>query len=128
MKIKSVSIRHFKRFAHLDIEGLPETAHVVVLAGPNGSGKTSLFDALHEYHGRQHWGTINDPAYYDRSSGGGDRTQRDVKVEFYSPVPQDAAGKKKLFYFRTAYRNVPELVASGLQPKGDPTERRVRRM
>ena len=40
MKIKSIKLSDFKRFTDLTIEGLPETAKLVVMIGPNGSGKS----------------------------------------------------------------------------------------
>ena len=43
MRIESISIRNFKNLLHVEMERLPD---LVVLAGPNGSGKTSLFSAL----------------------------------------------------------------------------------
>ncbi|AYN86499.1 AAA family ATPase [Commensalibacter melissae] len=46
MKIKNVQIRNFKRFTDLKIEGIPETAKMVVLVGPNGCGKSSVFEAF----------------------------------------------------------------------------------
>ncbi|MDE0086874.1 MAG: ATP-binding protein [Candidatus Poribacteria bacterium] len=46
MKIKSIHLKDFKRFTDLTIEGLPETAKLVVMIGPNGCGKSSVFDAL----------------------------------------------------------------------------------
>ena len=46
MKIKSIKLKDFKRFTDLTIEGLPETAKLVVMIGPNGSGKSSVFDGL----------------------------------------------------------------------------------
>ena len=46
MKIKSIKLKDFKRFTDLSIEGLPETAKLVVMIGPNGCGKSSVFDAL----------------------------------------------------------------------------------
>ena len=46
MKIKSIKLNDFKRFTDLTIEGLPETAKLVVMIGPNGCGKSSVFDAL----------------------------------------------------------------------------------
>ena len=49
MKIKSIQMKNFKRFTDLTIEGLPETARLVVLIGPNGCGKSSVFDALEFY-------------------------------------------------------------------------------
>ena len=49
MKIKSIKLKNFKRFTDLTIEGLPETAKLVVMIGPNGCGKSSVFDALNCY-------------------------------------------------------------------------------
>lgn len=46
MKIKSIGMKHFKRFTDLTIKGLPKTAKLVVMIGPNGCGKSSVFDAL----------------------------------------------------------------------------------
>ncbi len=46
MKIKNIQIRNFKRFTDLKIEGIPETAKMVVLVGPNGCGKSSVFEAF----------------------------------------------------------------------------------
>ena len=46
MKIKSIKLKRFRRFKNLTIEGLPETARLVVMIGPNGSGKSSVFDGL----------------------------------------------------------------------------------
>ena len=49
MKIKSIKLKDFKRFTDLSIEGLPETAKLVVMIGPNGCGKSSIFEALNCY-------------------------------------------------------------------------------
>lgn len=49
MKIKSIKLKDFKRFTDLSIEGLPETAKLVVMIGPNGCGKSSVFDAMHKH-------------------------------------------------------------------------------
>ena len=46
MKIESIKLKDFKRFTDLTIEGLPETTKLVVMIGPNGCGKSSVFDAL----------------------------------------------------------------------------------
>ena len=46
MQIKSVTLTNFKRFTNLHIQNIPETAKLVVLLGPNGCGKTSLFEAF----------------------------------------------------------------------------------
>lgn len=43
MRIESIEITNFKILRHLKLDGIPD---LVVIAGPNGSGKTALFDAL----------------------------------------------------------------------------------
>src|SRR6202035_2658030 len=67
MKINSARITKFKRFENLTIGNIPPSAQVVILAGPNGSGKTSLFDAFRQWHAA-HGGFSGgwDQTYYDR--------------------------------------------------------------
>ena len=48
MKIASIHLQNFKRFTDLKIQNIPPTAKLVVLLGPNGCGKSSVFDALHD--------------------------------------------------------------------------------
>jgi len=43
VKIKEVKLKRFKRFTDLKLTGIPETAKLIVLVSPNGSGKTSFF-------------------------------------------------------------------------------------
>ena len=43
MHIESLEVQNFKVIRHLKLDEIPD---VVVIAGPNGSGKTSLFDAI----------------------------------------------------------------------------------
>ena len=46
MKIKKLELINFKRFTHLVINHIPETAKLVLLIGANGSGKSSVFDGF----------------------------------------------------------------------------------
>ena len=71
MKLKSARIRHFKRFVDLAIHGLPPNAKLVVLLGPNGCGKSSLFDAFQrrlkvdEFYGMsEEFMTLEIPSYF----------------------------------------------------------------
>lgn len=108
MKIQSIHLQNFKRFTNLKIQNIPATAKLVVLLGPNGCGKSSLFDAFHykssEYTGHR----INNFDYYEKMHGMGRRCQ----VSFH-----DAGPSEKSFYIRTAYRNQPDIIIpeAGLQ-------------
>lgn len=46
MKIRSLRLRNYKRFADLKIDLGEKPARIVALVGPNGSGKSSVFDAM----------------------------------------------------------------------------------
>ena len=43
MRIESLEVQNLKVLRHLKLDEIP---NLVVIAGPNGSGKTSLFDAI----------------------------------------------------------------------------------
>ena len=120
MRFKSAVIKDFKRFTNLTVQGIPETARLIMLAGPNGSGKSSFFDALLTWHG---WTSRKHRAWeldYHVKAGthGHDRWQNDVQVEFHTPV----SDPKKTFFVRSAYRNDPEFQVHNLQRVGDPLD------
>ena len=46
MRIKQIRLKNYKRFTELTIADLPVTARLVVLVGPNGTGKSSVFDSF----------------------------------------------------------------------------------
>ena len=50
MKIKELHLKDFKRFTDLTITDIPETAKMIVLVGPNGSGKTSVFEGFYHWY------------------------------------------------------------------------------
>jgi predicted ATP-dependent endonuclease of OLD family len=52
MHIKRIYMENFRRFTKLEIVDIPATAKLVVLAGPNGNGKSSLFDLFLRYRYR----------------------------------------------------------------------------
>jgi len=69
MKIKSIRMKKFKRFTDLTICNIPESAKLVVLVGPNGCGKTSVFEAFNQWYRRCGWNMgINDFLYFEKSS------------------------------------------------------------
>lgn len=111
MKIKSISVKHFKRFTELKIQNIPETAKLVIMAGPNGCGKSSIFDALKTWHilwrgSGQYW----DPNYHHKY-GISEMldTNRAIRVELHGTEPSNPSDRKKVLYMRSAYRNDPQF-------------------
>ena len=66
MKIKKIELNNFKRFTHLSVEDIPETTKLVVLVGPNGSGKTSFMEAMNHYYKFAGYSSIGDYHYLSK--------------------------------------------------------------
>jgi predicted ATPase len=126
MHISKVYAADFRRFTRLEIVGLPATAKLVMLAGPNGNGKSSLFDAFLNVADRgirNHW----DQSYHTKISDPDIMPAPNrIDVEYHEEPPAD---RRKLFYFRSAYRNDPEFATSSIS-RAEPVlaERRFARL
>ena len=124
MKFKRATIKDFKRFTNLTIQGIPETARLILLAGPNGCGKSSFFDALYSWYKLSIYGNAWNDDYYKKASShvnlqwSGD----EINIEFHDDVPVDQQEQKKFFYMRSAYRNDPEFQIDQLHRRGDPLD------
>lgn len=111
MKLKSVKISQFRRFADLQILDLPVEAKLIVLLGPNGCGKSALFDAFQKklkvdiFHG------MNDELnrYYLRSSTTENSDNSKVVLKFHDEYPDTNDKQKKSLYVRSAYRHQPSF-------------------
>ncbi len=100
MKIKKVLLKNFKRFTDLTIENVPESAKLIILAGPNGCGKSSFFDALYMWH-RLTWsgqGGNWDSSYHIKQA---DEVAISwnlaIQIEFYGEQPANERERKKQF-------------------------------
>lgn len=129
MKIKQVHIKEIKRFSDLTIDGLLPTTKLVVLVGPNGCGKTSVFEAFNHWQRWYGWGNFGDESYFVKKDLSSHESKSGwysdaVKIDFHDrQIDQsNKASAKGVFYFRGAYRNEPDVDVKSLSRKGDPLE------
>ena len=120
MKIASIHLQNFKRFTNLKIQNIPAAAKLVVLLGPNGCGKSSVFDALHDksYEYRRLARVVGYHDYYSKIYIQGRRSDR-TDIEFHNPSQSDMT---KAIYVRTAYRNDPDMDVTSIQKMPSPIQ------
>lgn len=119
MRITSIHLRNFKRFTDLVVRDIPDTAKLVVVVGPNGCGKSSLFDALLQwYRSKAGFGVNTDLLYYRKSSDQPFDWNQSVEVELAGGV----APHRGCLYVRSAYRNDPDFSVGGISRPTAPSE------
>ena len=121
MKLREVTVKNFKRFTNLTICNVPATTRLIMLAGPNGCGKSSLFDAFSIWHRRTKRPQYNpgwEVDYHPKVDSLTDRYNDQVNIVFHQELPQREEEIKKLFYIRSAYRNDPQFRISELHRLG----------
>lgn len=117
MRIKSAHINNFKRFTDLHIEDIPSTAKLIVVVGPNGCGKSSLFDAFLDWHrGIAGWGYSGDEPYYRKDAQSFFNWGSNVTINLHD---NPALGRSSL-YVRTAYRNEPDFSVNEITNPAEP--------
>ena len=131
MKLKSARIKHFKRFVDLTIHNLPTDAKLIILLGPNGCGKSSLFDAFQRSLKVDQFYGMSDEfrRYYQRATSEGVAESDDVSLEFHGGNPTALIDLKKSLYIRSAYRHEPSFQNTTIQQVPDVLDRNaVRRL
>ena len=111
MRIKQIRLKNYKRFTELTIADLPATARLVVLVGPNGTGKSSVFDSfllkarttINNYRLTGDWSIEQ---YYEKVLQS--QTTQDVAsrvgIEFHD-AGEGEIDWRSAFQVRSAYRN-----------------------
>ena len=132
VKLKSAQIRNFKRFVHLTIRDLPPDAKLVVLLGPNGCGKSSLFDAFQRrLKVDQFYGMSDELKRYYRRPTTPETTawSDEVILDFHGDNPTSRDDLKKSLYVRSAYRHDPSFRQTTIAQQPDVLDRHaVRRL
>ena len=111
MRVKAVRLREFKRFDDLTIDLGPTPKKIIALVGPNGCGKSSIFDAFEQQMQRfrsrgteDQWFYSKSLFYHDERRNTQYNSKQAVNVTF------DSGGlNQKSFYIRTSYRFTPKL-------------------
>lgn len=124
MRINSMQLRNFRRFSDLNVTDIPESARLVVLAGPNGVGKSSFFDGLQTWYRRAAWNQMHGNDVYGAKVGSTDATQwfRRVEVNLHGGPQEQNRLKESSVYFRTAYRHEADFNIQQLAQPASPNE------
>ena len=118
LRLKEVRITEFRRFTDLTIRDIPETTRLILLAGPNGCGKSSFFDALYTWYSWNAGKGYRWEKDYHVKAGSTERDEPgdDIELSFHDDI--DVSSKKNI-YARSAYRNDPEFNLNRLSMQGD---------
>lgn len=115
MRVKTVQLVGFKRFDHLIIDLGLTPKKIVAMVGPNGCGKSSVFDGFKQKMSRSR--STEEADFYSKFRFYDDNLQNEqykgqiVEVTFDREILSS-----KSFYFRTSYRYTPKINVTEIKP------------
>lgn len=118
MRIKKVELKEFKRFDDLTIDLGEQPKKIIAVVGPNGCGKSSIFDAFEEkskdfrHYGEEGATFFSKALYYSDESLRKSDYQKNVAIKI---TPENGLLSRKSFYIRTAYRFTSKLNVDKLE-------------
>jgi predicted ATP-binding protein involved in virulence len=116
MKIKKIRLQNFKRFDDLTIDLQKNLYKVVVLVGPNGCGKSSVFDSFERIGGRLKYGFNTDNDYLRKKAN----TNWDVEIEADKGIySENKTPPKNFCYLRSSYRVEADFQVNSITKKQD---------
>ena len=116
MRVKTIRLTGFKRFDDLTIDLGTTPKKIVAMVGPNGCGKSSIFDAFAQElkrfrsHGEENEEFYSKGLFYDDNPENEQYKQRTVTI-----TPHSGRLDRKSFYIRTSYRFTPKIEIKQIQ-------------
>lgn len=124
MKLKKIQLKEFKRFDNLTIDLGDHAEKIIALVGPNGCGKSSVFDAIEEklkeyrYPGGQEAVEFYSKAmFYEKAEQRKNDYNRNNAISLINTENNSTFGEKN-FYIRTSYRFTSKVNVSQITAKG----------
>ncbi|HKR16178.1 AAA family ATPase [Rhizorhapis sp.] len=111
MRVHTLRLLDFKRFHDLTIDLTARSTKIVAIVGPNGTGKSSVFDAFEEVASVQKGRPGKLATYYQKSAHEGDeppQAQYDYNQSILLKTDQGKLTRTSV-YIRSAYRFTPRL-------------------